>query len=292
MFYSEAWGLVHFLLNRKGRDTSFGEDMASYIQLVESGVEEVTAFEKAFGITAKELETQVGRYLNAGQLSGYRMKIEQLLPDFEPEVFAVSRERASLALANLALRRGKLELAEHWYAIAASDDSTRAHAEAGLGDVLKFQDEFDAARPHFETALALAPDDPYIQLDVAEYWHDLAEEPESASERSELFKRARSHYVEAWNLDDTMPETYAMFGLTYLNEGQNFEKAVEMLEQAEYLLPSNLSIRLWLAEAYMGAGRAADAVSRARSVLTWSHGESEAAKRAEEILSGQASASD
>ena len=292
MFYSESWGLVHFLLNRKGRDTSFGEDMANYIQLVESGVEELAAFERAFGISAKELDTQVGRYLNAGGLPGFRMKIEQLLPDFQPEVLPVSRAQASLALAKLALRREKLELAKRWYEVAASDESTRAHAAAGLGDVFKFQDEFDAARPHFETALELAPDDPYVQLDVAEYWHDLAEEPESATEQTELFERARSHYVKAWNLDDTIPETYAMFGLTYLNEGKNFDKAVEMLEQAEYLLPSNLNIRLWLAEAYMGAGRAADAESRARSVLAWSHGESEAAKRAKEILSGQVAGPD
>ena len=285
MFYAESWGLVHFLLNRKGRSTSFGQDMVQYVQLVETGHEAVDAFAQAFGITADELDTQVGRYLNDGGLPGFRIRIDKLLPDFDPAINRLSREETSLALAQLALGRGKYDQAERWYGIAAGDEDLRASAEAGLGDVQKFQDEFEAAQPYFENAIRLAPDDPYVQLDAAEYWHDRAEKTEDAEDRAASFERARKHYVSAWKLDQSIAETYAMFGRSYFDEGKDFAKAIEMLEEAEYRLPANTTIQIMLAEAYFAAGHSDEAKQRARSILSWIHSESELVKRLNKILS-------
>jgi tetratricopeptide (TPR) repeat protein len=284
MFYAEAWALVHYLQNRSERDTPFGQDMGHYIELVESGKGDVAAFEEAFGITAKDLNREVKRYLDRGRFFFLQMKIDQLLPDFEPQVIRLSREQASLALAQIALRRGELDQAERWFTIATADEATRPQAEAGRGDVLKFRGEFEAAQPHFETAVALAPSDPYCQLDLAEYWHDRATNPDDTGNRMEYLERARDHYLKAWKLDDSMPEVYAMYGQTFVIEGKRYDKAIDMLEEAEYLLPSNIDVRLMLAEAYLGADRKEDAGDAARSVLAWSHDESDAAKRAREIL--------
>jgi tetratricopeptide (TPR) repeat protein len=208
----------------------------------------------------------------------YRFDLDELLPAFEPVVTRLSREQASLALAKIALRTGELDRAEHWFTIATADRPTRPQAEAGLGDVLKFRGEFAAAQPHFEKAVALAPDDPYCQLDLAEYWHDRARNPDEADERPEYLERARDHYLKAWKIDDTMPESYAMYGQTFVMEGRRYDKA-------KNILPSNIDVRLMLAEAYMGGDRNEDAIEAARSVVAWSHEESDAAKRAREIIS-------
>jgi tetratricopeptide (TPR) repeat protein len=285
MFYAEAWALVHYLLNRPERGDSFGKDMGRYIELVESGKGDVEAFEEAFGITANDLNKEVKGYLERGRFMSYRFDLDELLPAFEPVVTRLSREQASLALAKIALRTGELDRAEHWFTIATADRPTRPQAEAGLGDVLKFRGEFAAAQPHFEKAVALAPDDPYCQLDLAEYWHDRARNPDEADERPEYLERARDHYLKAWKIDDTMPESYAMYGQTFVMEGRRYDKAIEMLEEAKNILPSNIDVRLMLAEAYMGGDRNEDAIEAARSVVAWSHEESDAAKRAREIIS-------
>jgi tetratricopeptide (TPR) repeat protein len=103
-------------------------------------------------------------------------------------------------------------------------------------------------------------------------------------ERQEYLGRARDHYLKAWKLDESMPETYAMYGQTFVMEGQRYDKAIEMLEEAENILPSYIDVRLMLSEAYMGAGRQEDAIDAARSILAWSHEESDGARRAREII--------
>lgn len=284
MFYAEAWALVHFLQTRQLEGHDFVEPFADYLRRVDAGEGDVEAFEAAFGMTAREINRKVKKYLERGRFKGFELDADKLLPDFAPEVLDLSRAEAALGLAQLALRMGELDLAEGWYTVALDDERLRAHAEAGLGDVWKFRGNMENAKPHFDTALALAPEDPHIQLDVAEFWHARVHRDEDAATREASLRNARSHYVKAWKLNDQLPETYAMYGQTYLLPGQDHAKAIEMLEEAEYLLPSSLEIRLMLAEAYLGTGRDEDAANAARSVVAWSHNESRMSAKAREIL--------
>lgn len=283
MFYTEAWALMHYLLGRPNRKTSFTTDMKRYLRLVESGAQDTPAFEKAFGAKTGLLNGQVQRHLKRGKFNSFTFKIDALLPAFEATVVKLTREEAALGLAQIALGNGALENAKRWFESASANELTRPHAEAGLGDVLKFRGDFAAAELHFEQAVALAPGDPYCQLDLAEYWHYRAAKTENTGERKKFFKRARRHYAKAQNLDDTMPETYAMHGQTFLMQG-NYKKAIKMLEKAEVLLPSALDVRLILAEAYAAANRKKDSARAARSVLIWNHADSDISKHARKIL--------
>ena len=172
--------------------------------------------------------------------------------------------------------------AEHWFTQATRDELVRPRAESGLGDVLKFRGDFAAAQPRFEQALALAPYDLYVQLDLAEYWHYRAMNTKQLADREKFLESARKNYVKAWKLDDSAPETYAMYGQTYLLQG-DYDRGIEMLEEAGRLLPANVNIRLILAEAYAGAGRKQQAIDTVESILAWSH-DNAVAKRAREIL--------
>jgi len=285
MFYAEAWALVHYLQVGSERKASFLADMSQYLSLKESGQDNISAFEEAFRITAEKLNKEVKNYVfHQRRFTYFTIPSEQLLPEFKPNVVKLSREQVALELGKLALRSGELDRAEELYSIARESESTRPQAEAGLGDVLKFSGEFNLAEPHFETAIRLAPDDPYCLLDMAEYWHDRALSSEMSEERDEFFKQARSYYVKAWKLDDSMPEIYAMYGQTFLDQGEQADRAVEILAEAEFLLPSNLGIRMSLGEAYARTGQKDKATKLAQSVLAWSHVESSLTKRAEELL--------
>ncbi len=283
MFYAETWALVHYLLNRLDRNTPFATDMQRYLQLLESGEEDISAFEQAFGVKTGRLNSEVKRHLKRGEFDSFAFKVESLLPVFEADVVKLSRQESALGLAQLALGSGQLAQAEYWFDIAASSENTQARAAAGLGDVRKFRDDYAAAQPHFEQAVALAPDDPYCQLDFAEYWHYRAIKTGDAAEREDFFTRARRHYIKASELDDFIPETYAMYGQTFLLQG-NYTQAIALLEEAQRRLPSALDIRLILAEAYAAAGRKAEAATAVRSVLIWSHKDSVVLEHARDIV--------
>ena len=284
LFYAESWALVHYLHNQAAQQNSMGQRMEQFIQSIESGEDDLTAFESAFGLSLNELDRDVKNYIRRGRYREIRIKLDALAPEFAPGVFKLPREQASLALAKISLRIGEFDKAEHWYTIATMNESTRAHAEAGLGAVLKFQGQLEAAKTHFETAIALAPEDPYCQLDIAKYWHSLAAATEERDKRADYIKKSRTHYVKSWKLDDSIPETYAKYGETYLLEGEQYDRAIDMLKEAEYLLPSDLRIRLALAAAYAGAGRTQDASDLARSVLAWSYDHAELADKVTEFL--------
>lgn len=288
MFYAEAWALVHYLLNRLDRETPFSTDMQRYLDLVESGEEDISAFEQAFGIKTGRLDSEVRGHLKRGKFDSFAFKADSLLPVFEADVVNLSPAETALGLAQIALGNGQLDKANHWFSKAASGEKTQARAEAGLGDVLKFRGDYAAAKPHFKQAVALAPDNPYNQLDFAEYWHYRALKTGNLAEREEFFTRARSHYVKASELDDSIPETYAMYGQTFLLQG-NFEKAIELLEEAQRRLPSALDIRLILAEAYAAADRKTEAAKAVRSVLIWSHRDSAVIEHARGIVTKLAS---
>lgn len=288
MFYASSWALVHYLHHGPNRKT-LPQDLDNYIKLLDAGTDKIEAFEDAFNMSVDELDKDVRAYFGEKEagvrtIPGYVLDINDIVPEFEPNIREVSKEEISLALAHAALTLGEIDEARHWFTIASESPELRADAEAGIGDTYKFQENFETALPYFESSIALAPDDPYIQLDYAEYWHDFAKETENMEERAAHIVTARKHYVAAWKLDNTMPETYAMYGDTFLLDSDNPDKAVEMLQQAEALLPSSIVIRLLLAEAYAASGDLNRAADEARSVLAWIHGESEAADRAREIL--------
>jgi tetratricopeptide (TPR) repeat protein len=279
-FYAEAWALVHYLQSSKTRQATYSKDMAAYLSLLNSGIPNIEAFEKGFNIDIETLALRLRRYVELKQFSYFAFDEKGLLPSFEPTVVSLSKAQASLGLASIALNHGKWELAKDWYTIAATDKQTQARAEAGLGDLLKFRNEFEAALPHFEKAIALSPTDPYLQIDLAEYWHDYALEESNI----DYLQKARQYYLEAWKLDNSIPEIYTMYGRTYLYKGEDVNKAIEMLEQSRSLLPSFIPTRVYLARAYLSVERFDEARELAESILTWSHGNSAEAKQAKKIL--------
>ncbi len=283
-YATESWALVHFLQHRLDRGTLLGSDMTSYVELVESGKTNIEAFEAIFDIPVEDLEGMLKRYLRKSRVPNHRLKINDVLDDFEPDVRSLSREQVSLALAKLALGFGELDKAERWFTIAVNDELSRPQAESGLGEVLKNKGNIKAAQVHFEQSVALAPSDPYGQLDAAEFWYSRAKSASDSGARVSYLAQAREHLVKAWKLDDSIPETYLVYSEVLLFEGQPHDLAIEALEKAEFLIPSSIGVHALLAKAYLQANRKEDAIEEARLVLDWGDAESDEAKQAREIL--------
>jgi cytochrome c-type biogenesis protein CcmH/NrfG len=91
------------------------------------------------------------------------------------------------------------------------------------------------------------------------------------AERDALLREARRHYVRSYELDPDAPETYAMYGRTFLAVGQDPAQGIETLEHAHRLLRPNAEIRRWLAKAYAMTGQEERARGMLERMLAWSH---------------------
>ena len=276
LLYAESWALVHYLqYGRESRESS-GVQMARYLSLVSAGSDADDAWHEAFGIELRHMDRELIRYLEGGNMPAYGMSLEPFQSDVEPVLRAMPADEIASELGWLALMRGDTARAERAFAAAIAANPDRARAHVGLGDAHKFQDRWDEAEAHYERALAIAPDDAENHLDYAEYLHDLAMRTEDANERARLARAARRHYTRSQKLDPGLPETYAMYGASFLIEGEQPERGLETLEHAHALLRSNLDIQLMLAQLYMQLDRDTEARALLQTVETWGHGSGQA----------------
>ncbi|MFQ5503316.1 MAG: tetratricopeptide repeat protein [Planctomycetota bacterium] len=108
------------------------------------------------------------------------------------------------------------------------------------------------------------------------------------SNELEKFGQAQGYYaaalaetpgdVRAWKLDDTIPESYAGYGATFLLKGQDAVRGQPTLEHAHRLLPSSTEVKLSLARLYARIDRLQEARELARVVSTWFHSQQQAAE--------------
>ena len=276
-FYEQSWLLVQFLLSSID---DFPGAMQHYLEQRSAGVAETEAFEDAFGVAAPDLNQAMRTYLFNGCCKVFRLSIEALQPDFQANVTVPDEHAVALRLGQIALRFGEEKMARRWFEYALDSTTTRARAEAGLGDLLKFAGEYEAAEAYFDRALEAGPDDPYVQLDTAEFWLNRYLSDEAAPERDGYLSLAKKHFVASWKLDDTIPETYVFYGRSLMVSGDDYAQAVLMLEEGLRRLPTHARTRAWLAEAYARAGRVDDAVRTANSIIHLGHGNAEFAKEA------------
>ncbi len=285
VFYAEAWALVHYLhQGREGNHNVSGE-MDRYLELVETGKSDKEAFAEAFGMDTAGADRDLKIYL-ARTIGALVFDLSALGFDPpEPDVRPMKTREVSTALGQLALATGHSSDAQSYFEAAIAGDPSNARAHAGLGDALKFQHHWQEAEPHFQRAVELGPADALNHLDLAEYFHDKAREDAFEGDRKALLRAARRNYVKSQKLDPKLPETYAMYGSTYFEDGEDHTRAIETIEHANKLLPSNTDIILMLAKAYALNDRRDEARELVERYVAWSHSKDREIK-ASEILEG------
>lgn len=271
MFYEQSWALVHWLQLGRGRGHAPSEEMTKYLELIAAGHTDADAFEEAFGISIEDVDREIASYLD-GKYRAVAVPLSAF--DYErgePRVSAKPPDAVAVDLGELMLANEAGGPAQELFAKALAANPTNARAHAGLGRALTLREQWQEAESHALRALELDPEDAENELDYGICLHTKALADEINEQRSSLLEQGRQHYVRSYQLDPGIPETYAMYGSSFLAPGEDPARGVETLEHAHSLLPSNTDILWLLARAYVKLGREDNARSLAERIVASSH---------------------
>ena len=287
VFYAQSWLLVHYLHSGETSERNVQGKMHAYANAVSGGQSHVEAFERVFAIDLEALEQELMRYHLDRQFASRQVPADTALPGFRTRARDMSRAEAQLMLAQMALRFENIDQAETWFDAVLVDPDLRAHAEAGLGRVLGFRGDIEAANRHFDNAIHLMAWDFVIWMDYAQYWAQrIALAPDHKTRdkfTSELFHALES----ALTINEATPELNSLMGYAHIAKGDRdrISKAIGYLEAAAEGAPHDQASRLLLANAYIFEGRFAEAEEVAESVLRFEHEPNAITDAAHQLLS-------
>jgi tetratricopeptide (TPR) repeat protein len=224
IFYAQAWALTHLLM--------FGgnaESLGKYIGMVEDGGDPGQAFVSVFG-PLEEMEKELERYVRQTRMPALKMKAPEKI------------DAAAFAVAAL----------------------SEADSAAARGNFLVSGARPDAALPHLERALALAPANALALESMGFYYyrkqqHDQAREwfSKAANVNSESFlchyylarllmdgggegdEQAKESLRRAISLNPSFAPAYADLGRLYVSTGVRLESAYGLAAKAAKLAPDN-----------------------------------------------------
>ena len=145
--------------------------------------------------------------------------------------------------ADEAQQRGDTELAVHKYQEVIRLHPEMIAARANLGIALVALGRYDEAIAQYRAALALAPDDPVVRLDLALAWYKQADFAKAASELETLRRPRPDQRQSLYLLADC-----------YLRLGRNGD-AVQLLEPAYQADPADRAVDYALGTALIRTGQ-------------------------------------
>ena len=242
---SEA--LFHYLRHGYAED-AFPDrraQLARYVELLLEGRAARFAFDQSFDITTAELDAEYVDYLSNSRRPRVDVEHGELAPVQVPGAAPLDPDRVAILLGELGLNSGRLDTAEQLFGSLVETEAPVARAYSGLGDALRFDldevsDQMIAA--YFEQAIALAPEDLNIILDLGEYWESELSDCEktySEARRQSLFAVMQEQFTRAFKMAPDNPEVNLAMAQFYLFPEQDWRLGVSYQEKAFAALPAD-----------------------------------------------------
>jgi len=243
-FYAESWAVTHYLLAAK---TERRGQLQELLRLTKAGTPGKEAFQKVFGADPAPLERELRTYVKSYLFDSTRTPL-QPEANLSMEVRPMARPDLLFRLGDLLSNLGSEQhaAAEEHFRAALAAQPDHALSLAGMGFLAELADHPREARPFYEKAAKLAPDDFLVQY---RYAQNLLDDPKPDSLRA---ARAALNRVVALRPD--FGEAWARLGYTFQAEESMDENAVHILETAHRLLPSRMDVAHNLALAYARTG--------------------------------------
>jgi predicted Zn-dependent protease len=239
-FYASSWALVHYLISGTPERRLQATEA---LRLAQAGTPPDQIFRQAFGTDPAALDRELTKYVQSYIFNFSRVPLRteaDLAMTVRPLAWADALYRLGDLLANLGPEQAAAAAAHFRAALAERPD--HGPALAGLGYLEDLAERPEEARPWYEKAAKLAPDDFLVQY---LYARDLLENPGPDS-----LRQARASLSKAVQLRPDFGEAWARLGYTYMVGEELAPDSIQALETAHRLLPSRMDIAHNLAIAY------------------------------------------
>jgi tetratricopeptide (TPR) repeat protein len=257
-FYAESWAVTHYLLT--GNSERRGQ-LQELLRLTKAGTSGKEAFQKVFGADPSALERELHNYVKSYLFDYTRTPLRpeaNLTMEVRPMAWPDVLFRLGDLLSNLGLEQRAA--AEEHFRAALAGQPDHALSLAGLGFLADQAGHPTEARPFYEKAAKLAPDDFLVQY---RYAQNLLDDPLPDSLRA-----ARAALTRVVALRPDFAEAWARLGYTFQAEDSLDENTVHILETAHRLLPSRMDVAHNLALAYARTGHRDQAEELIERVLS------------------------
>lgn len=254
-YYPVAWLLTHWFMSDDGRKAQLN----AYVELIRAGGDPVVSMQTATGLSLREVESQLRRYMRA-RLVGRRYEAD--FPQVDIAITRLPKSANDLLLLGQRLKIGVPDEDRAATAEAVRRAAARhpedpfallqlGHAELHFGDP-------EVGQAVLTRLLEREPDNVEALQLMASRYTALAEE---SDEPLPLLRQARDYLARAYQADDA--NYYTLYMLARLREGQpSYPNDNDMItwESAFSLAPQLPAIRLGYGSALMQAKRYDEAI--------------------------------
>ena len=260
-FYAQSWALVHYLL--LGGEEPRAE-LASYLALLEEGVEPLEAFDLAFGASYRTLERKISRHLQDAAVEPLSAPVEAPAGDLL-QVTPLSRSDTLFHLGWLLAHQtpARVDEAQRHVDAALRIDPHHAPSFTAQGYLDALEGDHQSATYHFERAAELGADDYLLHFlranSLARIVGTWPSAERWAGDGLALIEEARVHYRESLRHESGFVEAWAGLGATYVTDPDPSTEGLRALRTAYEKLATRPDVIYNLAVLSARLGRRQDA---------------------------------
>ena len=277
MFYAQSWALIHFLMMRnQGPGLT---ETAVFVHSMAGGLSFEESFQTAFGVTFEDLREEFEDYLDERSFPFLRMTVTGISKDritIDTDPFPPAQ--GETYLADLLLEEGRYDEAERRLQAAIAQDARLSAPHTSLGGLRLQQERYTEALESLGRAVeGVGP------TYLSHYYYALAfarVNPDLTEEGRVLL---REQLGEAIQLGPEFSGAHHELAVTYVDAGDDLDKAARLLDQALTLSPDQPAYLVTLSRVLIAQGFPDAARSVLERVLALTEDQT-VRERAESIL--------
>ncbi|MBA2380089.1 MAG: DUF1570 domain-containing protein [Blastocatellia bacterium] len=268
VFYAQSWAFMHYLLAKPdGGDKS--RQLMSFLSSALKGDNSEAAFQKAFGMTYKEAEDGLRRYVGQRRFSGTQVTFEEKL-EFTggTTVEPLTPAETAAYLGDLLYRTHRLSEAEVQLKKALEMDARSPRANMIMAMVMLRNRKFSEARQHLDIVM-LAKEPSYVAYYNYAYMLSRSAMDESGwvtRYRDEDAEQMREYLEKAIKLRPDFAESYQLLTFVSIVRNDRIDEAMAHIKKALEISPGNENYLLSLASLMGRSGNHAEAERLAKTV--------------------------
>ncbi len=262
-FYAVSWGLVHYLMSaEKGL-----ERLGDFLIKVEDGEEPEAAFEQAFDLRLRRLETVLAEHMLANTAIVAKIPLARLPAPDAVDLYRPPPATLLVELGELLAQSGRREAAEDHFQLALQFQPDNSRAHGGLAYLRDLVGRFDEAAVLYHDVLRLGCQSALIHLRHGRHLLLQMNQARSSAEKIALAAAARQALSRAVDLAPDFAEARATRGYAHLFGDADPAAGISDLERAVAVLPERMDVAYQLVQLYVAAGRFHSAAQVTEGVL-------------------------